>query len=105
MVSLNPIRLWGSECLGINYMASLYRTTQGTQEGMKNSTTAFGVKNLNIRHRNYSNSRLQTYHPMELDFIRQPLDAKKRNEQTTSTNHSKELKKYCLNKFKPTPPA
>lgn len=63
------------------------------------------MKNLNIRHRNYSNSRLQTYQPMELDFLRQPIEAKKRNEQTTSTNHSKELKKYCLNKFKAPPPA
>lgn len=42
---------------------------------------------------------------MELDFLRQPIEAKKRNEQTTSTNHSKELKKYCLNKFKAPPPA
>lgn len=70
-------------------MTTLYRTAQASQEGLKNSTTAFGVKNLNIRHRNYSNSRLQTYQPIELDFVRQPLEAKKRNEQTTSTNHSK----------------
>lgn len=70
-------------------MTTLYRTVQATQEGLKNSTTAFGVKNLNIRHRNYSNSRLQTYQPIDLDFIKQPNDAKKRNELTTSTNHSK----------------
>jgi hypothetical protein len=70
-------------------MSTLYRTAVVGQEGLKNSTTAFGVKNLNIRHRNYSNSRLQTYQPIDLDFARQPLEAKKRNEQTTSTNHSK----------------
>jgi hypothetical protein len=89
------------DAIVINYMATLYRTAQASQDGLKNSTTAFGVKNLNIRHRNYSNSRLQTYHPIDLDFAKQPNDPKKRNEPTTSTNHSKELKKYCLNKFKP----
>jgi hypothetical protein len=83
------------------YMTTLYRTAHTTAEGLKNSTSGFGVKNLNIRHRNYSNSRLQTYLPMELDLGRQTIEARKRQEQTTSTNHSKELKKYCLNKFKP----
>ena len=81
-------------------MTTLYRTAHTTAEGLKNSGSGFGVKNLNLRHRNYSNSRLQTYLPMELEVSRPTLEARKRQEQTTSTNHSKELKKYCVNKFK-----
>lgn len=104
IVSFNPMDVSvGSG--GIIYMSTMYRTTMAAGEGLKNSASAFPGKNLNIRHRNYSNSRLQTYQPADLDFARLPNDPKKRNEITTSTNHSKELKKYCLNKFKQPVPA
>lgn len=42
---------------------------------------------------------------MVLDFVRQPVDPKTRNEQVTPTNQNKEIKKYCLNKFKAPSPA
>lgn len=83
-------------------MTSLYRSAQAA-EGGKNATTPFGIRGLNVRQRNYSNSRLQTYQVGEWELGKQLNDTKKRNELTSSTNHSKELKKYCLSKFKQQP--
>jgi hypothetical protein len=70
-------------------MTSLYRTAQLSQEPLKISTTVFGVKHLNIRHRNYSSSRLNSYQPLDLLTVKQIIDNKKQNDQTKSTNHSK----------------
>lgn len=83
-------------------MTSLYRSAQAAEAG-KNSTSAFGVRGLNSRQRNYSNSRLQTCQVAEWEVGRLLNDTKKRNELTSSSNHSKELKKYCLTKFKQQP--
>lgn len=84
-------------------MTTLYRTVQSSHQDLKKSSSAFGLKNLNIRHRNYSNSRLNAQRTIEEDAPKPLLQYKQqRNEQTRSTNGSKELKKYCIDKMRST---
>lgn len=69
-------------------MTSLYHTAQVGHLTLKNSASSFGMKNLNVRHRNYSNSRLNLQQPIDAEYVKQTIDNKKHNEPTNSSSNS-----------------